>query len=121
MHRTFQQTRALITGGRRGLGAAEEIAALGAYLAGPEAGVVTGASLMRCRTVEPGTFLLEHVAPAAAFLAATPCDVSGIVIRASNGRFSMARWSHTEEVIFGPGVITPEAVVEWWNTLAGRR
>jgi NAD(P)-dependent dehydrogenase (short-subunit alcohol dehydrogenase family) len=41
----LQQRRALSTGGSRGLGAAEEIAALGAYLAGPEAGFVTGASL----------------------------------------------------------------------------
>ena len=40
---------ALVTGGSRGIGAAiakpDEIAGLVAYLAGPEAGFVTGASL----------------------------------------------------------------------------
>ena len=45
MNLTLQQKRALITGGSRGIGAAEEIAALVAYLAGPEADFVTGASL----------------------------------------------------------------------------
>jgi NAD(P)-dependent dehydrogenase (short-subunit alcohol dehydrogenase family) len=45
MSLTLQHKRALITGGSRGIGAADEIAAFVAYLAGPEAGFVTGASV----------------------------------------------------------------------------
>jgi NAD(P)-dependent dehydrogenase (short-subunit alcohol dehydrogenase family) len=78
------------------------------------------ATRMFRQPVAPGTFLPEQVAPAVAFLASAQCDVSGMVIRASNGQFSLARWSRTAEVTLGPGVITPEAIASWWNTLNGQ-
>jgi 3-oxoacyl-[acyl-carrier protein] reductase len=43
MSPALRSKRALVTGGGRGIG--DEIAALVSYLAGPEAGFVTGASL----------------------------------------------------------------------------
>jgi NAD(P)-dependent dehydrogenase (short-subunit alcohol dehydrogenase family) len=61
----------------------------------------------------------EQVAPGVAFLASPHCNFSGVVLRASNGNFSVTRWSFSPEVSFGTEVVTPEAIAEQWNSIIG--
>ncbi len=61
----------------------------------------------------------EQVAPGVAFLASSHCNFSGVVLRASNGNFSVARWSFSPEVSFETEVVTPEAIAEQWSRIIG--
>jgi NAD(P)-dependent dehydrogenase (short-subunit alcohol dehydrogenase family) len=76
------------------------------------------ATRMYSRPVEPGELTPEHVAPAVVFLASRECDVSGIVVRAANGRFSVGRYQSTAGVDLGPDPATPEDVAARWVEIA---
>ncbi len=67
--------------------------------------------------VMPGELRPEQVAPGVAFLASRACEVSGIILRASNGRFSTMRWQIGTEVDFGTDVATPEDFAGQWKKL----
>lgn len=57
----------------------------------------------------------EQVAPGVIFLASSSCTVSGVILRASNGRFSTMRWQVGLEVDFGAHPATPEDLAEKWE------
>ncbi len=69
--------------------------------------------------VTPGELTPEQVAPGVAFLASGACEVSGIILRASNGQFSTMRWQIGPEVDFGAEVATPEDFATQWKKLVG--
>jgi NAD(P)-dependent dehydrogenase (short-subunit alcohol dehydrogenase family) len=56
--------------------------------------------------VAPGALRPEQVAPGVAFLASSSCNVSGIILRASDGHFSTMRWQVGPEIDFGAGAST---------------
>jgi len=60
----------------------------------------------------------ERVAPGVVFLASAACDVSGVVLRASGGRFSTAGWSFSPGLDLGP-TPAPEDVAARWPEIAG--
>ncbi len=68
--------------------------------------------------VTPGELRPEQVAPGVAFLASSSCNVSGMILRASDGHFSTMRWQVGPEVDFGTVVATPEAIAEKWERLS---
>lgn len=76
------------------------------------------ATRMFRRTAGPGEMRPEQVAPGVVFLASSSCDVSGLVLRAANGRFSVGRYGSGAEVDLGPDP-TPEAVAVHWPRIAG--
>lgn len=59
----------------------------------------------------------EQVAPGLAFLASSACEVSGAILRASNGRFSVMRWQIGPEVDFGAEAATLEDFAAQWKRL----
>lgn len=69
--------------------------------------------------VAPGELRPEQVAPGVAFLASSACEVSGMILRASNGHFSTMRWQVGPEVDFGAEAATPEDVADKWNVMGG--
>jgi NAD(P)-dependent dehydrogenase (short-subunit alcohol dehydrogenase family) len=69
--------------------------------------------------VTPGELSPEQVAPGVAFLASSACEVSSIILRASNGHFSTMRWQIGPEVDFGAEVATPEDFAAQWKKLVG--
>lgn len=76
------------------------------------------ATRMLRRSVSPGKLLPEHVAPGVVFLASRRCDASGVILRASGGRFSTGRYAVTEDVDLGPAA-TPEDVAANWARITG--
>jgi NAD(P)-dependent dehydrogenase (short-subunit alcohol dehydrogenase family) len=78
------------------------------------------ATRMLTRPVPAGTLTPEHVAPAVAYLASRACNVSGLVVRASGGRFSVGRYAATVPVELGAGgTVEPEAVADAWDAISG--
>ena len=69
-------------------------------------------------SVAPGALRPEQVAPGVAFLASSACNVSGIILRASDGHFSTMRWQVGPEVAFGAEAATPETIAEKWELLS---
>jgi NAD(P)-dependent dehydrogenase (short-subunit alcohol dehydrogenase family) len=69
-------------------------------------------------SVAPGALRPEQVAPGVAFLASRSCNVSGIILRTSDGHFSTMRWQVGPEVDFGAEAATPEAIAEKWELLS---
>ncbi len=67
----------------------------------------------------PGELRPEQVAPGVAFLASSACEVSGMILRAGNGRFSTMRWQVGPEVDFGAEAATPEDFAMQWKKLIG--
>jgi NAD(P)-dependent dehydrogenase (short-subunit alcohol dehydrogenase family) len=65
--------------------------------------------------------LPELVAPGVAFLASSRCQVSGIVLRAAGGRFSVAEWEESPEVDLGATPVDPETIAERWLDIARNR
>jgi NAD(P)-dependent dehydrogenase (short-subunit alcohol dehydrogenase family) len=63
--------------------------------------------------------LPELVAPGVAFLASAACNMSGVVLRAAGGRFSVVRWTGSDGVDFGPIPIRPEAIAARWREICG--
>ena len=69
--------------------------------------------------VAPQELRPEQVAPGVAFLASAQCDVSGIVLQASNGHFATAQWKVSAGIDAGEAVITPEAIADRWSIITG--
>ena len=70
------------------------------------------------QSVAPGELRPEQVAPGVAFLASRQCNVSGIILRAGDGHFSIMRWQVGPEVDFGAEQATPENIAEKWELLS---
>ncbi|HXG76515.1 MAG TPA: SDR family NAD(P)-dependent oxidoreductase [Gaiellaceae bacterium] len=77
------------------------------------------ATRMYRREAPPGELLPEHVAPGVVFLASSACTVSGAVLRAVGGRFSLGRYGVTEGLDLGPAPAEPEDVARAWPLLEG--
>jgi NAD(P)-dependent dehydrogenase (short-subunit alcohol dehydrogenase family) len=71
------------------------------------------------RSVAPGTHTAGQVAPGVAYLASARCDVSGVILRADDGRFSTVSPLISEEVAFEGAGLTPEAVGDWLEGMLG--
>ncbi len=65
------------------------------------------------RKVERGTYTEDHVAPGVTFLASEQCTLSGIILRAENGKFSTVTPTVSEEITFVGDQLTPENVGKW--------
>jgi hypothetical protein len=63
--------------------------------------------------------LPELVAPGVGFLACSACAVSGVVLRAAGGRFSVAQWSTGDGVDLGPIPVGPEMIAARWREIVG--
>jgi NAD(P)-dependent dehydrogenase (short-subunit alcohol dehydrogenase family) len=68
--------------------------------------------------VASGELRPEHVAPGVAFLASPGCNFSGVVLQASNGHFTTARWQRSVGIDFGKADISPEEIAQHWNRIA---
>jgi NAD(P)-dependent dehydrogenase (short-subunit alcohol dehydrogenase family) len=66
---------------------------------------------------EPGELIPEQVSPGVALLASDCCDVSGIVLRAAGGRFSVARWQFGDDIDFGNEPASPDDLERLWPDL----
>ncbi|MEO8954337.1 MAG: SDR family NAD(P)-dependent oxidoreductase [Ktedonobacteraceae bacterium] len=77
------------------------------------------ATRMLQRAVAPQELRPEQVAPGVAFLASAQCDVSGIVLQASNSHFATAQWKVSTGIDAGEAVITPEAISDQWSIITG--
>lgn len=78
------------------------------------------ATRMLRRPVGPREMRPEEVAPGVVFLASSHCEFSGVVLRATNGRFSIGRYEAGAEVDLGPDP-TPEAVAVNWRRIIGSK
>jgi NAD(P)-dependent dehydrogenase (short-subunit alcohol dehydrogenase family) len=76
------------------------------------------ATRMFTRKVAAGELNPEQVAPGAAFLASRDCQVSAVVLRAANGRFSLGGYAVTEGIDLGQKPATPEIVAARWAEIA---
>ncbi len=65
------------------------------------------------RKVEHGTHTADQVAPGVAFLASEQCNLSGIILRADNGKFSTVSPSISEEITLVGDQLTPERIGGW--------
>ena len=77
------------------------------------------ATRMLRREVRPGELDPEQVSPALVLLASERCTFSGQVLECSGGRFSVARWTSSEPIDFGPQPVAPELIEERWPEIAG--
>ena len=68
-------------------------------------------------SVAPGALRPEQIAPGVVFLASNACKSSGVILRASNGRFSAMRWQVGPEIDFGTEPATPDDIAEKWEQL----
>ena len=69
--------------------------------------------------VEPGELEPEQVVPGVLFLASEQCTLSGKVLEAGGGEFSLARWTSSNDVDFGRDPVEPEAISERWPEIEG--
>lgn len=76
------------------------------------------ATRMYSRATGAGELLAEHVAPGVVFLASNECDVSGVVLAAANGRFSLGRYGTGETVDFGATPVTPDEFAARWEEIS---
>jgi NAD(P)-dependent dehydrogenase (short-subunit alcohol dehydrogenase family) len=63
----------------------------------------------------------ELVAPGVALLASSTCQVSGAVLHAAGGRFSVAWWGRSEGIDLGPTPASPEDIAVRWEQIATRQ
>lgn len=77
------------------------------------------ATRMLTREVRPGELDPEQVSPAVVFLGSDRCTFSGQVLKCAGGRFSVARWTASDQVDFGREPVQPEALAEWWFEIEG--
>lgn len=70
------------------------------------------ATRMYRRKVAEGELLPGHAAPAVVYLASEACSVSGVVLGAAGGRFSVGSYVVSRRTELGPEPATPEAVAE---------
>jgi NAD(P)-dependent dehydrogenase (short-subunit alcohol dehydrogenase family) len=61
----------------------------------------------------------ELVAPGAVFLASSACTMSGVILRAAGGRFSVARMDGTDGIDLGTAPADPETIAARWQDIAG--
>jgi NAD(P)-dependent dehydrogenase (short-subunit alcohol dehydrogenase family) len=59
----------------------------------------------------------EQVASGVVFLASRACEVSGMILRAANGRFSTMRWQIGPDVDSAAEAATPEDLARHWQSL----
>jgi NAD(P)-dependent dehydrogenase (short-subunit alcohol dehydrogenase family) len=59
----------------------------------------------------------ELVAPGVAFLASRACSISGAVLTAAGGRFSVASWKRGHVVDLGPEPVSPEEIAAEWHKI----
>lgn len=69
--------------------------------------------------VEGGELRPELVSPGVAFLASAACDISGVILRAMDGRFSAVRWGSPPEVDLGREPVSPDVVASHWPEILG--
>jgi NAD(P)-dependent dehydrogenase (short-subunit alcohol dehydrogenase family) len=69
--------------------------------------------------VEPGELEPEQVVPGVVFLASDACEVTGKVLEAGGGEFSVASWASSPDVDFGREPVEPEAIAERWSEIEG--
>jgi NAD(P)-dependent dehydrogenase (short-subunit alcohol dehydrogenase family) len=77
------------------------------------------ATRMLHRDVEGDELRPELVSPGVAFLASSACDVSGVVLRAADGRFSCARWGFSPGVDLGRRPVSPDVIGDRWPEILG--
>ena len=68
--------------------------------------------------VQQGSLRPEQVAPGVAFLASDACNISGIILQASDGQFSTRRWQIGPKINFGAEAATPEDFAEQWERIS---
>jgi NAD(P)-dependent dehydrogenase (short-subunit alcohol dehydrogenase family) len=61
----------------------------------------------------------ELVAPGVVFLASSACAVSGMVLNAAGGRFSVSGWERPEGLDLGPTAASPEDIAAGWQRICG--
>jgi NAD(P)-dependent dehydrogenase (short-subunit alcohol dehydrogenase family) len=71
------------------------------------------------RKVEPGELEPEQVVPGVLFLASEECAVTGKVLEAAGGEFSLATWTSSDDVDFGREPVEPETIAERWAEIEG--
>jgi NAD(P)-dependent dehydrogenase (short-subunit alcohol dehydrogenase family) len=79
------------------------------------------ATRMLRQPTRPGELEPEQVTPGVLFLASEHCTVSGKVLEAAGGLFSVAGWSSSTDVDFGPGPVSPELIAAHWDEIAGSK
>jgi NAD(P)-dependent dehydrogenase (short-subunit alcohol dehydrogenase family) len=66
------------------------------------------------REAAPGQLTPDQVAPGVAFLASPACEVSGVVLHAAGGRFSLGGTGSTSAA----SRVTPDVIAERWAEIA---
>jgi NAD(P)-dependent dehydrogenase (short-subunit alcohol dehydrogenase family) len=69
--------------------------------------------------VERGELEPEQVVPGVVFLASEACAVTGKVLEAGGGEFSVAQWTSSDDVDFGREPVEPEVIAERWAEIEG--
>jgi NAD(P)-dependent dehydrogenase (short-subunit alcohol dehydrogenase family) len=69
------------------------------------------------RHAEPGELEPEQVAPGVLLLASEECDVTGVVLSAAGGRFSLRSWAAGDAVDFGREPIAADELARRWADL----
>jgi NAD(P)-dependent dehydrogenase (short-subunit alcohol dehydrogenase family) len=69
--------------------------------------------------VEPGELEPEQVVPGVLFLASDRCAVTGKVLEAAGGEFSVGSWTSSDDVDFGREPVEPEVIAERWAEIEG--
>jgi NAD(P)-dependent dehydrogenase (short-subunit alcohol dehydrogenase family) len=69
--------------------------------------------------VEAGELEPEQVGPGVLFLASERCTVSGKVLEAGGGQFSVASWVSSDDVDFGRDPVAPETIASRWAEIEG--
>lgn len=69
------------------------------------------------RAVAAGGLAPEQVAPGVVYLASPACEMTGVVLRAVGGRFSIGAFDGAAGVHFGPAPATPEMIASRWHEI----
>ena len=77
------------------------------------------ATRMLARPAEPGELDAEQVAPGVVFLASEACSLTGRVLEAGGGEFSVARWTSSPDVDLGGDPVAPETIGDRWAEIEG--
>ena len=71
------------------------------------------------REVAAGEMTPQQVAPAVAYLASESCAVSGVIVRAANGHFSLGRYAITDGIDVAGAELTPDTIARRWGEIEG--
>lgn len=77
------------------------------------------ATRMFTRPTAPGELEPKQVTPGVLFLASERCTVSGKVLEAGGGAFSVARWTSSSDVDLGRTPVPPEVIAARWSEIEG--